>query len=411
MRIAIVNYTSRKIGGTETYIQAVLPLLAERGHTLAYWAETDIPAHRPAIALPKNTQFWSAAPDQLGIDAALEELRKWGPDILYVHKVDNPETESRLLDVGPAMLFSHDYHGTCISGTKSFFFPTPRPCHRTFGPACLACYFPRRCGGLSPVTMVRLYRRQSKRLQLMNRYRTVVVASDHMANEYRRHGITAEAIVHTHKSVRLDRPFATREAPVELARLVFMGRLEKLKGVALLLAALPQVAKELDARVELEIAGQGTHERRLKTIASQVVKRCQKVNVNFHGWLSGEECAGLLAKSHLMVMPSVWPEPFGGVGSLAGDLRVPAVAFDVGGISQWLRDGVNGVLAPGDPPTAAGLADAIIRALRNREFYESLCEGAHAITGSMSMLDHVSQLEAILKRAASLPAPAELIHS
>jgi glycosyltransferase involved in cell wall biosynthesis len=411
VRIAFVNYTSRKIGGTESYLQGVLPLLAKRGHTLSYWAETDIPAHRPAIMLPPDTQFWSAAPDQLGVDAAIEELRKWCPDVLYVHKVDNPETESRLLDVGPAVFFSHDYHGTCISGTKSFSFPTPRPCHRKFGPACLACYFPRRCGGLSPITMVRLYRRQSKRLRLIKRYKAVVVASEYMAEEYRRHDIPADAILHTHKTVNFERPTPLGKGPEGLVHLAFLGRLEKLKGVGLLLHALPAVARGLGARIELEIAGQGGDEARLKSIASRVMKRCPSVGIKFHGWLGSKECAALLAKSHLMVMPSIWPEPFGGVGSIAGELRVPAVAFDVGGISQWLKDGVNGVLAPGDPPTVTGLAEALVRALGTPDFYKRLCEGAQATSGSTSMVSHVNQLEALLKRTVSSLASTEPICS
>ena len=50
--------------------------------------------------------------------------------------------------------------------------------------------------------------------------------------------------------------------------------------------------------------------------------------------------------SRLLVVPSVWPEPFGSVGMAAARCGVPAAAFAVGGIPQWLHDGVNGHLAP-----------------------------------------------------------------
>lgn len=399
VRIAFVNCSSRKIGGVESYLEAVLPIFAARGHALGFWAETDVPDHRPRILLPAMTEFWSADNDQLGVSAAVLALAAWRPDVLFVHKVDAERTERRLLDVAPAVVFSHDYHATCISGTKSFSFPLPRPCDRRFGLGCLVCYYPRRCGGLSPVTMFKLYHRQSERLKLLNHYRGVLVASDHMAREYRRHGVNAEVIIHTHKSPELSHVSPTKEAPNGLVRLAFLGRLEKLKGVALLLRALPMIAEQLKWQVQCEIAGQGTDERRLQSMARRVAKRSPSVAIRFHGWLSSAQCQQLLAQSHLMVMPSVWPEPFGGVGFLAGSLNVPAVTFDLGGVRQWLRDDLNGVLAPGDPPTASGLARAIVRAVRDPAHYQRLCLGAYQLSKTASLEAHVEGVEEHLERA------------
>ena len=72
-------------------------------------------------------------------------------------------------------------------------------------------------------------------------------------------------------------------------------------------------------------------------------------------------------RADLLVVPSLWPEPFGLVGLEAARHRLPVAAFAVGGIPDWLRPGVNGYLAPGDPPTPGGLADAIIACLRIRK--------------------------------------------
>jgi glycosyltransferase involved in cell wall biosynthesis len=165
------------------------------------------------------------------------------------------------------------------------------------------------------------------------------------------------------------------------------------------LKALPRVVKELNKKIVFNIGGQGNDERRLRAIALRVTRDNPAITVNFRGWLDPLQCQQLLSESHLMVMPSVWPEPFGGVGSLAGELNVPAVAFDVGGISEWLHDGINGVLAPGDPPTPEGLADAIIRAVRDPDLYQQLCEGAHRYSRGASMVEHVASIEDWLARA------------
>ena len=71
----------------------------------------------------------------------------------------------------------------------------------------------------------------------------------------------------------------------------------------------------------------------------------------------------LFQESDLLVVPSIWPEPFGQVGPEAGLYGVPVAAFAVGGTPSWLTDGVNGLLAAGDPPTAAGLAESIVGCL------------------------------------------------
>ncbi len=92
------------------------------------------------------------------------------------------------------MFFAHDYYGTCISGAKTFKNPTITPCSRTFGLPCRIQDFPRRCGGLSPVTMLREFRRQADRLELLQRYRAIVT-STRMRDEYLRHGFAESRVI------------------------------------------------------------------------------------------------------------------------------------------------------------------------------------------------------------------------
>ena len=99
------------------------------------------------------------------------------------------EVDRRLLAHWPVVKMLHGYFGTCVSGLKMHAFPTAQVCERTFGPACLALYFPRRCGQLSPGAMMEGYRWASEQRALLARYTAAVVASRHMRDEMARHGV------------------------------------------------------------------------------------------------------------------------------------------------------------------------------------------------------------------------------
>ena len=128
-------------------------------------------------------------------DRGLAALAAWKPDVVYGHGVVSPAHERATMRLAPAVFFAHSYYGTCVSGTKSFRFPVLRTCDRTFGPGCLVQYYPRRCGGWSPITMARQYQLQRDRLDLLSGYARILVASQHMADEYGRHGLAGSVRV------------------------------------------------------------------------------------------------------------------------------------------------------------------------------------------------------------------------
>jgi glycosyltransferase involved in cell wall biosynthesis len=130
------------------------------------------------------------------------------------------------------------------------------------------------------------------------------------------------------------------------------------------------------------------------------------LNIEFTGWLDSSQLDQLMLYSGLLVVPSTWPEPFGLVGVEAGLRGLPAAAFAVGGIPEWLSDGVNGRLAPGDPPNAAGLARAIVECVRDPAEHMRLRRGALEMASSFGLNAHLNALLAILAQAAGLQPAA-----
>ena len=397
MRIAILNWSNRQVGGTGTYLHAIIPHLQRTGHDVALWHELDNPQEYSPLVMDREASVWNV--DTLGLDRALVELQRWKPDLLYAHGLQNPAVEQRVLDLAPAVFFAHDYYGTCISGAKTFKNPTITPCGLTFGLPCLLHYFPRRCGGLSPVTMLREFRRQADRLELLQRYRAIVTHSTRMRDEYLRHGFAESRVIklqyspniHVHASAgpavsdRCSRP----DGPW---RLLFVGRMYELKGGRELLQALPAIAQRLARDIHVTFAGDGPQRAAWERLAATICAAHPRLQVQFTGWVSQTAVNALFSQSDLLVVPSLWPEPFGLVGLEAGGHGVPSAAFAVGGIPDWLQPGVNGFLAPGDPPTVDGLAQAVVACLEDERIHAALCQGARALATDTLFDTHVGAL-------------------
>jgi glycosyltransferase involved in cell wall biosynthesis len=213
-----------------------------------------------------------------------------------------------------------------------------------------------------------------------------------MLREYVRHGVQPDRI-HKVGCLVTAKPIHPREHHPFRGELLFLGRLTELKGVEYLLNALEILRRQFPLR--LTVAGDGPEVSKLRAIA-----RAKSLDVHFAGWVAANTREELLQRTDLLVVPSVWPEPFGLVGLEAAAAGVPSVAFDVGGISEWLVPGVTGELAPGNPPTSAGLAAAIARAVVSPEHWKRLGENARSRANTFSNEEHVGLVEQMLVQAS-----------
>jgi glycosyltransferase involved in cell wall biosynthesis len=218
----------------------------------------------------------------------------------------------------------------------------------------------------------------------------MVVASAYMRAEYLAHGVAPDRLQAIPLFAAPSSANSAAGAPVDV---LFLGRMTNLKGPSLLLKALRATASTLGRRVSVVMAGDGPLRDALRRTAATL----PGVDAAFPGWVDERGRAELFGRVALLAVPSVWPEPFGLVGLEAAAFGIPSVAFDVGGIREWLADGENGRLISAGDTAAMGAAIAAL--LQDPLERTRLGVGARATWARLSPDAHLSRLEAVLDRA------------
>lgn len=397
MRIAILTHSNRIIGGAESYVSQIVPHLIRSGIEIGFWHELDTPVDRITFTINDSCPAWCVS--KMGLKSALRSLVEWKPDIVFANGLSSPVAEEMTQRITRSILDAHTYVGTCISGMKTFKRPLVVPCERTFGKMCLACFFPRRCGGRNPITMWRDYLRQKMRFALLGHYETIVVHSKRMEREFLNHGTPGKRIACIPLFVDPPESMAPSTARHEECpwRIIFVGRMDYLKGGHILIESLPALASQLDQHLELTLMGDGPMRHTWEQIALRVQAQCGRIKVFFTGWLDQSQLRSRLTQSDLLAIPSLWPEPFGLVGLEAGRFGVPAAGFATGGIPDWLKEGVNGHLASASPPTIGGLSQAMAKCLSDPNHYNRLRQGAQEMVRQFGLERHLRSLLQVLK--------------
>lgn len=152
---------------------------------------------------------------------------------------------------------------------------------------------------------------------------------------------------------------AVRRSTPEVATIAFVGRLTHEKGADVAVGALGRLAQQgFDARLVLVGGGSAEDEQRLGQLADElgVTDRC-----TFAGRQDVEGICAVLARSTVLVVPSIWEEPLP-ITVIEGALaRVPIVGSRVGGIPEALTEGEEMLLAaPGDADDLAHAVGAVL---------------------------------------------------
>ncbi|MER2063918.1 MAG: glycosyltransferase family 4 protein [Alkalibacterium sp.] len=165
-------------------------------------------------------------------------------------------------------------------------------------------------------------------------------------------GVAAERIKVIHNGIRFLGSMASpRPKEPDTFTLITVGRLTWVKGYDILMEALNELELKNWRWV---VCGDGEEMTELKTKSEKydVMHR-----IDFKGWLSAHELRQEMSQADLFVLPSL-SETFPLVLLEAADEKIPAVATDVGDVSEVIKDPDAGWLIP------PGSKDALKEALR-----------------------------------------------
>lgn len=385
MKILHVNDTYAMTGGIPRYLFDVAALLEGQGH------ENVIVYRREHERTPRGGRMAYHVPEAVGQEQLLKAMERIveekQPDVAYLHAVYDPALVARVSTLLPAVAYVHGFHTVC-PGLAKFYRRSDVICERPFGLGCIPMIYLRRCSDArDPRTVWRIMRATAEHQAAYQQLPRVLVASNYMRRLLLQNGYDESRVTTLPQPLEPVPPesYAARHGN----RILYAGRLEIEKGVPYLLRA----AAQLRSPFALRIAGDGSLQRQYEGLAEELGLA---ERVRFLGWLDDDELDDEFRKSALLVMPSICPESFGQAGVQAMLRCRPVVAFDVGGISDWLKDGWNGFLVP--PLDVEQLAARIETVLNNPDLAARLGrQGREYVVSNYAPERHLGRLLTVFR--------------
>jgi len=396
MKILLMTSLWGQCGGKEQYVLGCVQEFTRMGHECSL-ACAGTSWRRGQTSLPPIRQYEistyseiTSVNDTWGAEQMAGILRHEAPDAIFMTDVRNLRLLAVLKHYGGLVPMSHDNWLTCMRATNTTYFRR-EICTHICGYRCLlhGCFLRK-----NPVGRKLIYNSLFQHRALRESYKGIdihLVASTYMKKRLVQHGFNPDQVKVVGYFADVQ-PSTIVAANASLPTLTFIGRIDRYKGVDYLIRALAQ----LSTPFRCSVIGDGEYLPYCKELSNKLgIAHC----VDFTGWLSRDKLTEHLTTCSMLVVPSVWAEPFGIVGLEAMTCSKPVVAFDTGGISDWLKDGTNGYLVP--VKRADLLAQRIEALLRDRQKATIMgAEGFRIVRTKFSKEQHFEHLLSAFERAA-----------
>jgi glycosyltransferase involved in cell wall biosynthesis len=338
--------------------------------------------------------------------ATQRALAHFQPEVVYMHKMSDLGVLGTLMHSSlPRVHMVHDHDIYCLRSYK--YNPLTRNiCTRAASAycvfPCMGCVVRDREGAL-PLSL-RSFRDKLREIELNKQFDRMVVVTTYMRDELLRNGFDPQRI-------RIHAPVPRMgEAGIESSfsdrnLILYAGQITRGKGVDVLLRALAKVQSPF----ECIILGDGHHKAACEKLSRKLGLQDR---VTFKGFIPQEELKAYYRECSVVALSSVWPEPIATIGLEVMRYGLPVVAFDAGGIKDWLHDGHNGRLVPWMDTSA--YASAIDQLLRDKAKAQTMGQaGLRLVSERYDFEGYITSLEQLFAEVISerLPASPQALSS
>ncbi len=326
MHILWINNKASLGGGAEQYIYNTVTHLNKKGITSSLLYDPNIEVSHEFLDIFKMS-FPLVLPT--------EQIKSIQPDLIYIHQLNDIDTFEDIINSNVKTIrFYHDHKLFCLREHK-YTTLTKRTCTQKTGFNCYTClgFINKTQNGFKLSSLDKLQKLQ----KLNSRLDTFLVASNYMKEHLKLHDFEANKIIINPLYANENNNYKKDVNFTKSKTLLFVGQLLMGKGIDILLKAM----KDIDSSYKLKIIGAGAQSELFKAYSKKL--KLQE-RVEFVGAVKHEELVKHYQEAYCLIVPSRTPETFNLTGVEALKAGLPVIAADVGGIKEWLRDGINGLL-------------------------------------------------------------------
>ena len=362
MKILLIHCHYRLPGGEDAVFAAERALLEQHGHTVVvYERSNEEAAHGAAKALLPFRAVWNRR--------AARDVR----NIIEQQHIDAVHIHNTLLLLSPAVVRAAKKCGVPVVLTlHNFRLFCPNGILLRDGRVCedcphhgLHCALRHRCyRGSRLQTVLRvLSTRLHRALKTYSRLHYITLTDFNRQKLLALKQIPPENVSVKPNFVEPPEtivPYAARENQV-----VYIGRLDALKGIRLLLEAWARYERS-GGGMKLIICGTGPEEAWCR----EYLTREKLKQAELRGFVPNSAARALMGQSKALILPTQWYEGFPMTIVEAFSVATPVICSDLGNAGSLISDGVTGFKFP------AASAEQLAQTLNRLQHAESVSEGA-----------------------------------
>jgi glycosyltransferase involved in cell wall biosynthesis len=419
MKILITNYRYFVSGGPERYMFNVSDALQARRHevipySVRYRRNQPTPYSkffapplgsaddvyfsqhtRSVSTVVKTLERLFYSPEvRVGVKRLVESTR---PDVAYVlHYLRklSPSLLVGLREAGiPIVVRLSDYQMLC---PQAHFLREGEPCQQCVAGDLMPSIRNRCIKGSTSASFINAvatwFHRKKKYFDLIDRF---VVTNAFMFDVMIQAGFSMDRLVLIPTFVKLH---GERENIIsaKLDQVVFVGRIEPLKGVHVLVEAAYIIRQRFpDVGWKFKVAGDGDP-KYVQALKNRVLELGMSDHIEFVGILDKESVFHILASSRIQIVPSLWYENLPNSLLEGYAACTPTIGSDLGSLKGAIESGKTGYLfKPGDPES---LADVLVRCWQDKSSLAQLGRNSRALAETeYSEESHMNRLTSLFE--------------